>query len=325
MISPITGKEMILTYEKRVIPFRKEDFDINFHFWLCEDSEEKFEDERLVELNIGQVYNQYRAKHNIPTTDEIRRIREIYDIPASKMADILGFGTNQYRQYEGEEIPSVSNGRLIMQAADPEDFIKMIKSSKSEIGEDYADELIKKINEKQSAIKSLEILDYSEPISRFTGYKRPSLLRFWNMVIFFSEQIQPFKVKLNKLLFYADFYHFKCYGNSISGTSYRAIPLGTVPKNYQEDFAKGIFYGILELNTVPLFDYNAERFVGKISFQKDLFEQKELESMQKVADVFAAMNNTQIVDINHQERAWIDCEKEKKLVDYNYAFDLKAI
>lgn len=325
MNSPITGKQMKLKYEKRMMTFRKEHFEVYFHFWHCEDSDEKFEDEQLSELNINQLYNQYRAKHNIPTTKEIQRLREIYDVPANKMAEILGFGTNQYRQYEAGEIPSVSNGRLIMQAADPTDFIKMVKSSKSEIGEEYANDLIKRISDMINPEVSNEVLDYSEPMTSFTGYRRPSLQRFWNMVIFFSETIQPYKVKLNKLLFYADFYHFKLYGNSISGTTYRAIPLGTVPKDYQEYFAKGISYGILDLNTVALYDYNAERFVGKIPFQKVLFEPKEIETLRIVAETFSSMNNTKIVEINHEERAWIECEKDRKLIDYNYAFDLKAI
>lgn len=64
MESPITAKQMILKYEKRIIPFRKENFEIDFHFWHCEDSDEKFEDERLAELNINQVYHQYCVKYN---------------------------------------------------------------------------------------------------------------------------------------------------------------------------------------------------------------------------------------------------------------------
>lgn len=325
MESPITGKQMVLRYEKRIIPFRKEDFEVHFHFWLCEDSDEKFEDERLSELNINQVYNQYRAKHNIPTTDEICRIREMYHIPANKMADILGFGANQYRQYEAGEIPSVSNGRLIMQAADPNVFVKMVKSAKSEIGEEYAQDLIQKIMSKMNGTNAVEIPDYSEPITVFTGYKRPSLQRFWNMVIFFSDCVKPFKVKLNKLLFYSDFYHFKMYGNSISGKIYRAIPFGTVPKDFQEDFAKGVLYGVLELNTVPLFDYNAEQFVGKIPFQNELFSPNEIETMQIIAEVFMTKSNEQMIHINHLESAWIECEKERQLVSYNFAFDLKAV
>lgn len=63
MISPITGKEMVLKHEKRIMSFRKEDFEVYFQFWHCEDSNEKFEDERLAELNINQLYSQYKTKH----------------------------------------------------------------------------------------------------------------------------------------------------------------------------------------------------------------------------------------------------------------------
>ena len=75
------------------------------------------------------------------------------------MADILGFGTNQYRQYESGEIPSVSNGRLIMLAADPRDFIRMVESAKFEIGENYANETVRKINEQVFHKEIVEIVD----------------------------------------------------------------------------------------------------------------------------------------------------------------------
>jgi hypothetical protein len=70
MNSPITGNPMRLMREKRIIPFRKENFDVDFHFWFCEDTKEQFEDEQQAEGNINQVYNQYRAKHNVLTIPE---------------------------------------------------------------------------------------------------------------------------------------------------------------------------------------------------------------------------------------------------------------
>ncbi len=325
MNSPITGKPMRLMREKRFIPFRKEDYEIDFHFGLCEDTGEQFEDERQAELNISQVYNQYRAKHNMPTTDEIRRIREMYGISASKMSDVLGFGANQYRQYETGEIPSISNGRLIMQAADPEDFLKMVKSATFELGQDFAQQLKQTIEEK-IRMKAIDLsVDYSERMSELTGFKRLSVQKLWNMIIFFSERIQPFKVKLNKLLFYSDFYHFKLYGSSISGTSYRAIQYGPVPSDYQILMAQGVMSGILELKTIEMYDFNGEQFLGKIDFQKKLFTEEEIDVLQQVAEKFAESNNQQIIKISHLEKAWIECEQTHSLIDYRYAFDLLAI
>lgn len=325
MNSPITGKPMRMMRENRTIPFRKENFEVVFHFWLCEETGEQFEDEKQADLNINQVYNQYRAKHNIPLVDEIRKIRAMYGVSCSKMSDILGLGANQYRQYEAGEIPSVSNGRLIMQAADPEDFLKMVKSASLDLGQPYADELIKAVNEKIKLKHIDDSIDYTERMSELTGYRRLSVQKLWNMVIFFSDRIKPFKVKLNKLLFYADFYHFKLNSSSISGATYRAIQYGPVPADYQLYLAQGLVLGILDLKIVELYDLNAEVFCGKIEFQKELFDSKEITTLQKVAEYFEAYNNKQIIEISHKERAWIECESNHSLIDYRYAFDLLAI
>jgi hypothetical protein len=71
MISPITGKDMVLKNEVRIMPFRSENYSINFQYWLCEDSQEQFEDELLAESNIQQVYEQYRAKNGVAFTPSV--------------------------------------------------------------------------------------------------------------------------------------------------------------------------------------------------------------------------------------------------------------
>jgi len=128
MRSPITGKEMFLKREEKLLSFRKEDFTINYHFYLCEDSKERFTTTELDEINIFQLYNLYREKHNIPFPDEIIEIRNKYGISATKMAKILGFGVNIYRNYEGGEVPSNSNARLIQLASSPKDFKTLVLS-----------------------------------------------------------------------------------------------------------------------------------------------------------------------------------------------------
>ena len=76
MKSPITGKEMTLTRERRPMDFRKETFEVVFHFYRCEDTGEQFTTTEQDEVNMNQVYNQYRDKFNIPFPDEIIRIRK---------------------------------------------------------------------------------------------------------------------------------------------------------------------------------------------------------------------------------------------------------
>lgn len=126
MKSPFTGKEMSIQKEWRTMSFRKDEFKVLFHSFKCDETGEQFEDDAFAQLNYNQLVNQYREKYSIPFPEQIIAIREKYDTSASKMSEILGFGTNSYRQYESGEVPSQSNARLIQLADDPHEFKKLV-------------------------------------------------------------------------------------------------------------------------------------------------------------------------------------------------------
>ncbi len=113
MKSPFTGNEMSLLIENTHLKFRKEEIPVQYHYYECSETKERFTTTELDNLNLTQVYNTYRTIHNLPFPDEIKKIREYYNLPASKMSEILGFGINTYRNYENGEIPSDSHARLI--------------------------------------------------------------------------------------------------------------------------------------------------------------------------------------------------------------------
>lgn len=101
MISPFTGGHATLKYEKRKLEYRKEKYSYVAQFYEDDETHEQFTTTEMDEANLAQVYNQYRATHSIPFVDEIVALRERYGLSALKMSAILGFGVNQYRQYEG--------------------------------------------------------------------------------------------------------------------------------------------------------------------------------------------------------------------------------
>ena len=331
MKSPITGKEMKLMHEKRVLNFRKEPFEIYSCFYKCEDSREQFTNNNIDELNISQVYNQYRIKYNIPSIDKIKEIRTQYGLPATKMSTILGFGVNSYGLYETGEMPSVSNAKLIHMAEDPKNFIELIKSCES-LDNKMKTNYIKKAEnlgkEKEKNHFITELKQYflgSLTLDKYSGYSNPNLEKFTEMVVYFSEYLKPFKTKMNKLLFYSDFLHFKQTGFSISGIRYKAINLGPVPNNYQSIFDFLVREGKISIDNVNVSQNNiGEQFKVKdnTTFQKDLFLEVELQTLDRIVKYFSEMNANQIVQCSHAEKAWIENEKEQKLINYEYAFDL---
>ena len=334
MKSPITGKEMRLKHEPGVFDFRKDQFNILYHFYECEDSKERFETERLTQLNLSQVYNQYRKKHRLPFPEEIKELRETYRLSASKMSEILGFGVNVYRNYEHGEIPNSSNARLIQLAQDPEEFKKLVDLSDA-LNEKERQRINHKIEEliiKNRPIRWFNVENFLMGYStadETTGYRSPNLDKFTEMVVFFTSKIQPWKTKMNKLLFYADFLHFKRCGISISGAQYRAIDMGPVPNNYQS-----LFEYITNIDAVgikqTLFPDGGlgEQFKPKHgrSFDPEYFTDKELETLAIVEKQFKNAKTQEIVDISHKERAWKDnFSKGKQLINYVYAFELITI
>lgn len=332
MKSPITGKEMKLAKERRTTHFRKETFDIVFHHYLCEESGEKYTTTDLDELNINQIHNQYRDKFNIPFPDEIIRIREKYGLSAAKMSEILGFGVNSYRQYESGEMPSTSNAKLIQMMEDPKKFIEMVELCGT-LDEKTKSKFIHKANsilqENKQSISNINFKEYllgTHVADIYSGYRNPNMEKFTEMVVYFAEKMSPFKTKMNKLLFYADFLMFKQSCFSISGVRYKALEMGPVPVNFQTIFEYLDNIQDIDIHTTVFPQgYLGEQIKARKgrTFKAVLFTEQETEVLEKVAAIFKSSSTSDIIEISHLEEGWKENEKENSIISYEYAFDLK--
>lgn len=73
--------------------------------------------------------------------------------------------------------------------------------------------------------------------------------------------------------------------------------------------------------------YSGEQFKARKdrSFNADLFTANELETLEKVAIDFKETSTNDIIKLSHLEEAWKKNEKEKKVISYEYAFELNQI
>ncbi|MCW5899518.1 MAG: DUF4065 domain-containing protein [Flavobacteriales bacterium] len=339
MKSPMTGKELIPMREPRKLTFRKEEFEIIYHFLREPDGSDQYTTTELDEINISQIYNQYREKYKLPFPDEIKAIRTKYDLSAAKMSDVLGFGANVWRNYEAGEVPSESNARLIQVADDEVEFAKLVKLSahlddkaKAKILDRI--EVLRKANDGWRTVFGRE--DFlmgnkagADLPDKYTGYRKPSLERTLELIKFFTAQLAPhlYKTRLNKLLFYADFRHFQLHGVSITGGRYRAIQMGPVPVQYASLYEYAQREGKIKLNEQEL---NEGGIMGQFlpmttaPFNAELFEESELAVLNEVCEQFRNTKAKEIEHISHEEEAWKQHEKEHTVIDYTLAFGLKA-
>lgn len=334
MKSPVTGKEMKLTKERRSMDFRKETFEIVFHYYKCEDSGEQFTTTSLDEVNMNQVYNQYRGKFNIPFPDEIIRIREKYGLSAAKMSEILGFGINSYRQYEAGEMPSVANAKLIQMVDDPKKFIDMVElcgTLDEKLKAKYIQKAQLLAEEKKRNIFNLNFKEYllgNHLADIYSGYRSPNFEKLTEMVVYFSDKLSPFKIKMNKLLFYADFLMFKQSCFSISGVRYKAIDMGPVPNNFQSIFEYLANKNEIDIYTTQFLNgYTSEQFKSRKDrrFNAELFTENELNTLEIIVGVFKETSTNDIIKLSHLEEAWKNNVKDKSVISYEYAFELNEV
>lgn len=332
MKSPITGKEMTLQIEKSILVFRKEQFEYNHKSYYCSNSGESFTTTELDEFNLNQVYNQYRDKHNIPFPDEIIKLRNTYGLSASMMSKILGFGTNSYRNYEKGEVPSLANANLINTVSNSVRNFKLLVDLNNDLNDEEKMKILKRIDvvlkyyrENKDDKKYVGILFEDRLPSNYSGYRKPNMEKMANMILFFAEKLTPSETTMNKLLFYSDFYNYKKTAYSISGCNYMAHNYGPVPLRYGGIFDYAANKGYIFMN---IEDYG-NGYWGKCfyktnhkDFNLELFNPEELESLNNIATTFKSCNATQIMQKSHEEKAWIENEKEKGLIDYNYSFEL---
>lgn len=323
-----------LQKEAREIIYRKESFKIVAHFFKCEKCSEEFTTTEADSISLMQVHNQYREKNNIPFPEEIAEIRSKYDLPASKMSEVLGLGANGYSNYENGEIPTPAYGNLISAASEPQTFMNFLDKSK----EHFSPNAFKKAKEKVTYLIHVEdetnmlcesLNVYNKP-NNYTGYKKPEPSKIANLFIYFIQHSKPDfndKLKLNKLLFFTDFTHYKNHGSSISGLSYRAIQYGPVPTNYDNIYAYLENEQLINSKFLKLSNGGArEVFLSNAEFDKSLFSDEELETLGNIKVKFANMSTWDIVDLSHLEKAWKELEANRELIGYqDYAFELAAV
>lgn len=154
-----------------------------------------------------------------------------------------------------------------------------------------------------------------------------------NAIIYFINNTKYcHKLKLMKLLYYLDFWHFKETGRSVTGLAYKAWEKGPVPtklyweiepKNNPEDLAEYLF-----IEEEVLDEITGKRQINiraKKEFNEKIFTKREIEILKKVVEIFYDARGDLMKDATHLKNApWDKTIKEKGMkseIDYMLAID----
>jgi uncharacterized phage-associated protein len=156
---------------------------------------------------------------------------------------------------------------------------------------------------------------------QYTGFRPFDFTRYLKTVVWFCWRLNNVATtKMNKLLFYADYVHFKVYAASLTGTAYRKLQWGPVPEHY------GMLADLMEMEGyVARQERTYREYVGvdytagprALEIEND-WGDGELEVLTMIAEAFGSCSAKEISDRSHQERAWMDTP-DKALISYMLA------
>lgn len=316
-----------LRHETKRVTLKGIEVEYDHKFFYCPDLEEEFEEGDLIDENLNAARNAYRKKVGLLTSDEIKAIRDRFSLSQKDLAILLSMGEVSITRIETKVIQDKTTDDTIKRIEDdPVFLLHSLESNREKLGKKY--NVIKnKLNPTEEAFKyNDKIIEvyYSEVMKKenLVGNSKLSLKKIENMIIFFLLNCNTvYKTKLNKLLWFADFFNYKKFNFSISGLAYQHKPLGAVPvaineilnslEHIQVEEKENLDYGSVyfEISTTKKFD-------------SSYFTEEELSSLEKIAQEFKTIGNRQISDIMHEEKAYIET-KDKEYINYEFSKYLK--
>jgi uncharacterized phage-associated protein len=124
------------------------------------------------------------------------------------------------------------------------------------------------------------------------------------------------KVKLMKLLYYADFDHFERTGQSITGDYYTKKEFGPVPFHADEALRRLQEQELIKTSYTPVFHYYKYSYAPTGAAKPKDLTLPELETLAAVVQKWKNHSTNEIVNASHGDPPWL-LTKFGQVIDYN--------
>ncbi|MEW6142469.1 MAG: type II TA system antitoxin MqsA family protein [Chloroflexota bacterium] len=312
--------------KEEVITVKRDQLRVQVPYLKCKECGDEVLDPSTAGDPFNLAYNQYRAEHGLLKPEEIRAWRKAVDLSQSELSKLTGIGTATLSRYENGSLQEESHDKLLRLAMKSENLAELVRKSEGIFSQERKARLLQSLQESLAGTCSIDnaILlnfgDYSP--DKFSGFRKLDLHKLYNMILFFSRE-GVLKTKLNKLLFYADFKHFKEYALPVTGARYAHVPFGPAPDKWEMYLGSLQVSGAIELLEEPY----PNGYIGEIVKAKQqpdlkLFSNSELRIMAGVAERFSKLNASQITEYSHKEAGYL-ATKNGELISYEFAEQLE--
>jgi putative zinc finger/helix-turn-helix YgiT family protein len=319
--------------EKRseTYPVRGEDTTISADVRVCGKCGGDVYDKRLDSCNLRKAFDSYRNKHGVVTPDEIRSMRENYGLSQRSLGALLGWGEITIHRYENASLPDESHNQVLRLIQDPLNMERLFthygERLRSTTRKQLSDRLAELLTEDPSGkvVELLARVARHKEANLLTGFRPFAPETLMEMMVFYADKPGGvLKTKLNKLLWYADFLHFRQHSVSISGAQYIHLPYGPVPDDYLAYLYSLCAEGALSIEEKDLGgEFVGENIKALRTPDEDVLPpagtaRKVLEG---VYQYFKNHSSKRISELSHKEEAYRRTEPQEP-ISYEFADSL---
>lgn len=305
--------------------FKNVELEYEASYMYCDLAEEFYADEEQLRANDIRLKDAYRKMQGLMTSQDIYNLRTKYGISQKDLCILLGWGEKTITRYEGHQVQDRAHDSILKKIdSDSEWYLALLKDSSHILPEESYKkyfEIATDCYEKNQDLylrKSIEA-EYSNFHSSpsIQGNTKLSLNKVVDVIRYFASSKKVtnlYKVKLMKLLWYADAYSYKKRGVAITGLAYCSFPMGAVPVGHNS---------IIDLKDVPCEEVDFGETIAYYFSLRDAktFEnlsEEEVEILDYVIEKLGKKTKEELVSFMHKEQAYIKT-RPREVILFDYA------
>jgi len=315
-----------------VMDIKGEEVEYEETFYFCEngDEEEKeFTTGRMANQNLLNARNAYRRKHGLLTSDEIVEIRKRYGLSQADLARLLGWGEITISRYESKAIQDEAYDNILRIIMDNpltlyEFFQKNCNAFTSEKRAIIKEKIMANLDSygreylKRKALET-DYVRFQNP-SDANGNQLLNIDKLESMISYFASRIiDLYKVKLMKMLWYADSFSYKMTGTAMTGLVYCHDNMGALPIGH---------YRIVGLENVNLreeegYEYTKYHFLPNEKLDMSSLDADDIDILDRVIEKFKDYSASDIVKYMHDEIAYKNTI-DGQIIPFSLAKEIKG-
>lgn len=317
----------VLVHEYATFKNVKVKYEANYSY--CELAEELYVNEEQMQENDLRLKDAYRKQEGLLTSHEISGIRHKYGISQTDFCILLGWGGKTITRYEGHQVQDKAHDMILKKIdSDAEWFITLLNETKNSFAPEayakyFAAAAARYEREQDAYLRKAIEANYAkyQGDALYHGNTELSLDKVVDVIRYFAaskEVTNLYKVKLMKLMWYADALSYKRRGVAITGLVYLAMPMGAVPVGHDS---------FISLKNIPceevdMGETNAYHFYLEDVSSCPALSDADKEILDIVIAKFGKWTKSQIVSFMHKEQAYIETAP-REAIAYKYAESLQ--